>query len=79
VDGVKTTTPYGYRRMSRILQEVAAEPEFAYLGNAAAIQAVPWVQVVGPKGSIGYVEDLTSITSVNAEVERRAAEFGTVG
>lgn len=70
-------TPEGYNNMSQILQEVAEEPEFAHL-NAAAVQAIPWVQVVGPLGSIGYIDDLSSYSTVVAETLKRAAEFGDV-
>lgn len=74
----KQTDRYGYKRLSTALQEVSQEPEFKYLGNAAAVQAVPWVQVVGPMGSIGYIEDLENFASINAETLSRAQEFGDV-
>jgi hypothetical protein len=67
----------GYKRMSKALQDVSKEPEFAHL-NAAAVQAIPWVHVVGPLGSIGEIDDLSSYASVKAETLRKAAEFGDV-
>lgn len=73
----KVPNRIGYQRMSQALQEVAREPEFAHL-NAAAVQAIPWIDVVGPLGSIGEIDDLTSYASVKAETLRKAAEFGDV-
>ena len=67
----------GYKRMSQALMDVAAEPEFAGL-NAAAVQGIPWVQVVGPLGSIGEIDDLSSYGSVEAETLRKAAAMGDV-
>ena len=67
--------PLGYKMMSKILEEVAAEfPEL----TVAAAQAGPWVEVVGPMGSIAYIEDLTSVESVNKETLRRVIAFGEV-
>jgi hypothetical protein len=58
---------------------VAREPEFRDRGlNAAAVQAIPWVHVVGPLGSIGEIDDLTDYASVKAETLRKAAELGDV-
>jgi hypothetical protein len=69
----------GYKRMSKALQDVADEPEFKDQGlNAAAVQAIPWVHVVGPLGAIGDIDDLSSYASVKAETLRKAAEFGEV-
>ena len=73
----KVPNRIGYQRMSQALQEVSREPEFSHL-NAAAVQGIPWVHVVGPLGSIGEIDDLSSYASVKAETLRKAAEFGDV-
>ena len=71
-DGVRD--PVGYKLMSEVLEEVAAE-----LGmDVAAAQAGPWIQVVGPSGAIAYIEDLSSVSAVNRETLRRVKEFGEV-
>jgi hypothetical protein len=74
----------GYERFDRILRELTAEyPDL----NTAAVQAIPWVHVVGPRGAVTYdpvVETvkpgLGSHTAINkalrAETERR---FGKPG
>ena len=67
--------PLGYKLMSKVLEEVAAE----FPGRtAAAAQAGPWVEVVGASGSIACIEDLTSVESVNRETLRKFKEFGGV-
>lgn len=64
--------PLGYKRFSQILSDLA--PEYPDL-NVAALQAGPWIQVVGPSGSIAYIEDLSSMEAINLETLRRVKEL----
>ena len=67
--------PVGYKLFSDILQELADE----YPGlNVAALQAGPWIEVVGPLGSVAYVENLESLDTVNQETLLRVKEFGEI-
>ena len=67
--------PVGYKLFSSILQELADE----YPGlDVAALQAGPWIEVVGPLGSVAYVENLESLDTVNQETLLRVKEFGEI-
>lgn len=59
----KVNDPVGYKRMAEVLERVAKERGM----DTSSVQAIPWVHVVGPLGSVAYINDLSSYDAIKAE------------
>lgn len=63
----KVEVNYGFSRMRASMLRVAREPEFRGL-TPIQMQAIAWVHLVGPVGSVGYISDLSSDSAAKAEI-----------
>jgi hypothetical protein len=63
----KVEVNYGFSRMRSSMLRVAREPEFAGL-TPIQMQAISWVHLVGPVGSVGYISDLSSDSAAKTEI-----------
>jgi hypothetical protein len=63
----KVEVNYGFSRMRSSMLRVAREPEFAGL-TPIQLQAIAWIHLVGPSGSVGYISDLSSDKAAKTEI-----------
>ena len=73
VKGVKNN--YGYHRLEASIKRISREPEFAGY-TATQLQASAWVQLVGPDGVLGDIQDLSTDRAALAEARNYGAAQG---